>query len=40
VRNVKCTQSVTSKLSLKQKPKEDYTGVAEAVRAEGEIAGL
>lgn len=29
-----------SKLSPKQKPKQDYTGVAEAVLVEGELAGL
>lgn len=40
VRNVKCTESVMSKLSPKQKPKQDYIGVVEAVHVEGEIAGL
>lgn len=29
-----------SKLSPKQKPKQDYTGVAEAVLVEGELAGF
>ena len=40
VRNVKCTESVMSKLSPNQKPKQDYIGVVEAVPVEGEIAGL
>lgn len=29
-----------SKLSPKQEPKQDYTGVVEAVLVEGELAGL
>lgn len=29
-----------SKLSPKQKPRQDYTGVAETVLVEGELAGL
>lgn len=36
VRNVKCSDSVMSKLSPKQKPKQDYIGAVEAVHAEGE----
>lgn len=39
-KNVKCTESVMSKLSPKQKPKQDYTRAVEAVLVEGELAGL
>lgn len=39
VKNVKCTESVTAKLTPKQEPKQEYVGVVEAVHVEGGIAG-
>lgn len=38
-KNVKRTESATAKLTPKQKPKQEYVGVVEAVRVEGGIAG-